>query len=244
MRTHTQEDVDHDINPIDAFIGKRVRERRQRLGWTLMDLAERLSVSHQQVQKYEHGTTRISAGTLYHLSQIFQTNQNYFFMGISKNGPDNTTGAVDTINLGAEKHLNIVLIEDDAADELLMRKALESLTVPFNLHSLHDGESALQFLRRGTEENFFPRPDVIILDLNLPRRDGHLLLKDIKRDRNLQDIPVVILTNSLSKKEMVSTYQAGASGYICKSFDFDVFKSHVQNFVSYWVNTVVLPGRN
>lgn len=245
MKSHDY--LGNEINPIDVHVGKKVRERRQRLGWTLMELAEKMGVSHQQVQKYEQGTTRISASALFHLSKIFQTNQDYFFSGIQLNNQDvPEMEETDTIRLHADRprQLNVVLVEDDSGDELLLRKALEDLDLELKLHTLHDGDSAIHFLRHHHEQNLFPRPDLIILDLNIPKRDGHMILKDIKRDRKLQDIPVVVLTNSLSKKEMVSVYRNGASGYICKAFDFNVFKEYMRNVFLYWGNTVILPYRS
>ncbi len=233
------------LNPIDIHVGRRVRDRRQRLGWTLMDLAERLGVSHQQVQKYEQGSTRISASSLYNLSKIFQTNQNYFFVGLeSESHEDANLFEDDVISLTSQdKTLSIVLVEDDSTDELLMRKAIELLGEKVNLHTLHDGEAALAFLRQKGLQGTFPRPDVIILDLNVPKRDGRMLLRELKRDRHLQDIPVIVMTNSLSKKEMINVYRSGASGYICKPFDFNKLKESLESLVGYWAHTVILPTR-
>ena len=234
-----------ELNPVDVHVGQRVRDRRQRLGWTLMDLAEKLGVSHQQVQKYEQGTTRISASSLYHLSKIFQTTQNYFFTGLDLDEVDVANDLdSDVISLSTPRNaLSIILIEDDSTDELLMRKALELIDKKINLHALHDGDDALAFLRQKGVSSTFPRPDIILLDLNIPKRDGRLLLKELKRDRQLQDIPVVVMTNSLSKKEMINIYRYGASGYICKPFDFNKLKSNLEHLIEYWGNTVVLPSR-
>lgn len=230
-----------EINPIDTYVGKKVRERRQKLGWTLMELAQKLGVSHQQIQKYEQGTTRVSAGALYQLSRIFQTNQNYFFDGFSTTPAPESDGV---IHLEPLQELNIIVIEDDAADELLTRKALKECDFIANVHALHDGEEAIQFLRHCHEQIQFPRPDLILLDLNMPKRDGHMVLKEIKRDRNIQDIPVIILTNSVNRQEMISAYKNGASGYLCKSFDFNLFKQHINNIMHYWGGTVALPSRH
>lgn len=233
------------LNPIDVHVGRRVRDRRQRLGWTLMDLAERLGVSHQQVQKYEQGSTRISASSLYQLSKIFQTNQNYFFVGLETDAQESgELFETDIISLSAqEKTLSIVLVEDDSTDELLIRKAFELLNKKVNLHTLHDGEAALSFLRKKGVQSAFPKPDLIILDLNIPKRDGRMLLRELKRDRNLQEVPAIVMTNSLSKKEMVQIYRSGAAGYICKPFDFNKLKDSLENLVGYWADTVVLPSR-
>lgn len=233
-----------EINPIDEYVGSRVRERRQKLGWTLVDLAEKLGVSHQQIQKYEQGVTRISASILFQLSQIFKTSQDYFFEGYNPvHGLKSLTGG--TIDLNTKREINIVLVEDDPADELLARKALEECNFKVNIHALHDGEQAIQFLRREQgRSNSFPRPDLILLDLNIPKRDGHMVLREIRRDRDIQDIPVVILTNSINREEMISVYKNAASGYVCKSFDYETFKHHMRNIINYWGETAILPNMN
>jgi len=232
-------------NPVDVFVGRKIRERRQKLGWTLSELAEKLNISHQQVQKYEQGNTRVSAGVLYYIARILGTSTNYFFEGYNPERVENLKySEVDTISFARRSYINVLLIEDDPSDELLTRKALEECQPVAKVYCLHDGEAVLEFLRNQKATNPFPRPDIIFLDLNIPKRDGHFVLKEIKRSRETMDIPVVILTNSISKKEMVSVYQNYASGYICKSFDFATFKRQIISAVDYWSNTVVLPNMN
>jgi DNA-binding response OmpR family regulator len=82
----------------------------------------------------------------------------------------------------------------------------------------------------------------VLLDLNIPKRDGQTVLKEIKRDREIQDIPVIILTNSISVQEMIMVYKNQASGYISKSFDYDVFQKNMIGLVDYWSTVVVLPN--
>ena len=239
------DELNPELNPVDVQVGKKVRERRQKLGWTLMDLAERLGVSHQQVQKYEQGTTRISASSLYQISKIFQTNQDYFFSALDKaSTPSSADNNVDLISFAnKESPINVLLIEDDASDEIILRKALEKFEVPVSLNVIHDGDEAMRFLKSYDTEFNVERPDLIILDLNIPKRNGHAVLKEVKRDRKLHDIPIIILTNSLSKREMLNVYVNGGAGYICKSFDFEQFKKDLKNAINYWANTAVLPNR-
>jgi CheY-like chemotaxis protein/plasmid maintenance system antidote protein VapI len=231
------------IKELDMHVGKRLREKRQKLGMTLAYVAERLGVSHQQIQKYEQAQSRISAGMLYQIGQLYGVPSQYFFDGFQsskqKLGEKRST---DIICHNREKALNILLVEDDPTDELLTRRALEAANHKVNIFCVHDGAQAIEFLRYKTMNVDFPRPDIVLLDLNIPKRDGHYVLKEIKRDRDIQDIPVVILTNSISVQEMISVYKNQASGYISKSFDFDLFQKSMVGFVEYWSLVVVLPN--
>jgi len=238
MENRTEE-----IKELDVYVGKRLREKRQKLGMTLAYVAERLSVSHQQIQKYEQAQSRISAGMLYHIGQLYGVPSQYFFDGFQatqqKKGEKVNT---DIISHNLEKPLSILLVEDDPTDELLTRRALEAADHKVNIFCVHDGAQAIEFLRYKTMNVDFPRPDIVLLDLNIPKRDGQTVLKEIKRDREIQDIPVIILTNSISVQEMITVYKNQASGYISKSFDYDVFQKNMIGLVDYWSTVVVLPN--
>ncbi len=228
---------------LDQYIGKRLREKRQKLGFTLTDLAEKLAVSHQQIQKYEQAQSRISAITLYQLGEILGVEPSYFFQGFS--AFQKKCGRIhgDVIVPDRQSSLNVLLIEDDAADELLARRAFAEASLPVNIFTVHDGVAALDCLRNRSTLVDFPRPDIILLDLNIPKHDGATVLREIKRDREISDIPVIILTNSINFQEMISCYKTYAAGYICKPFDFDVFQKSIDALVRYWALTVVLPSR-
>ncbi|MBL0941477.1 MAG: response regulator [Alphaproteobacteria bacterium] len=239
------ETFENKINPIDNFIGQKLRAYRSKLGWTLNDLAEKLEVSYQQVHKYEQGQTKIPASSLYRLSKIFSASPNCFFEGFNPDAhPNALQEDSDTIKFQDTKKISILLVEDDSSDEFLFRKALEESEHPYNLFTLHDGEQALEFLRRKRILTGFPRPDIVVLDLSLPKMNGHSLLRAIKQDREIQDIPVIILTSSLSKKDMMNVYRNYASGYICKSFDFKTFKKNILIALHYWTQVVALPYLN
>ncbi len=168
----------NDPQPIDIFIGSRVRERRQKLEWTLIDLGNRLGVSHQQIQKYEHGITRITAGILFELSEIFGVSINYFYDGYEE---PNTQEALDKkISVVRHSPLKILLVEDDPTDEMLIRSAILNSDRPFNIHVLHNGRQLIDFLKNKTGSNRFPRPDIIFMNLSLPFLSGLSALKEIK----------------------------------------------------------------
>ena len=229
---------------IDKFVGQRLRETRRKLNLKLSDLATHLNVSHQQIQKYEQGQTRISASVLFQLAQIMGVTPNYFFEG-AKMTKDMTSPLIETSDIISPdriSHLNILIVEDDPADQLLLRKAIEDTGYETEIYTIHDGMAALDFLRDKRGVNPFPRPDLILMDLHLPKRNGHSLLKEIKRDRDLQDLPVVVISNNVSISEMTNLYRNYAAGFICKSFDYKLFKQHIKTMISYWTEVVVLPN--
>ncbi len=230
---------------LDQYIGRRLREKRQKRGLTLSDMADKLAVSHQQIQKYEQAQSRISAYTLFQLSEILGVDPGYFYHGYESyyRRLEKAQLNGEMIVHDRESVFNVLIVEDNAADELLTRRAFKCCSITTNLLVLHDAYSTIDFLRNKITNVDFPRPDLILLDLNLPKNDGVSILREIKRDREINDIPVVILTNSLSYNDMLSCYKNNASGFICKSFEFDVFQRHVESCLTYWSKTVVLPNR-
>jgi two-component system, chemotaxis family, response regulator Rcp1 len=134
--------------------------------------------------------------------------------------------------------IEILLVEDNAADVRLTREALREGKVRNNLRVARDGEEALAMLRREGE----PRPDLILLDLNLPRRDGREVLKEIKSDPSLMTIPVVVLTTSGAEADIVKSYSLHANCYITKPVDLDQFITVVKSIDDFWLTIVKLPS--
>jgi CheY-like chemotaxis protein len=144
---------------------------------------------------------------------------------------------------GAAVMIHVLLVEDDPGDVLITREAFAENKVRNHLSVVNDGVKALQFLRR--EENFTdaPRPDLILLDLNLPRMDGHEVLAHIKSDSDLQRIPVVVLTTSDAEEDVLRSYELHANAYVTKPVDFERFLSVVRQIDDFFVTVVKLPGR-
>lgn len=229
------------IDQLDIFIGQKLKFLRTQLDWPLKILAEKLDVSLQQLQKYEQGTCKVSASLLYRLAQLFQIPTDSFFEGYSPT--QNTSNTTDFLEEDSKKTYNILLVEDNTDDEFLLRKALETFSVPLNVYTVHDGQKALELFRTFSQNGitYLPKPDIIFLDLNLPSVKGIELLKDLKRRPGMQNIPVIVLSNSLSKKDMNEAYGQQASGFVRKSFCFEDFKEHIQKALTYWTQAVVLP---
>ncbi|MFD5113632.1 response regulator [Streptomyces sp. NPDC058220] len=139
--------------------------------------------------------------------------------------------------------IEVLLVEDDAGDELMTREAFEDNKIRNTLHVVRDGEEALDFLyRRGAHEGA-PRPDLVLLDLNLPKYDGRQVLEQIKTDPELALIPVVVLTTSSAEEDILRSYKLHANAYVTKPVDLDQFIKAVRQIDEFFVSVVRLPGR-
>lgn len=140
------------------------------------------------------------------------------------------------------KPIEILLIEDNAGDARLAQEALRDAKVRNHLSWVPDGVEALAFLRRQGKYVREPRPDLILLDLNLPRKDGREVLAEIKTDEKLKCIPVVILTTSQAEEDILRSYRLNANCYIAKPVDLDQFMKIVQTIEAFWLTIVKLPA--
>ncbi|MFL6124378.1 response regulator [Actinophytocola sp.] len=138
--------------------------------------------------------------------------------------------------------VDVLLVEDDDGDVLMTREAFEHHKIRNNLHVVQDGEEALQFLRREGPYADAPRPGLILLDLNLPRRDGREVLAELKADPELRVIPVVVLTTSEAEEDILRSYSLHANAYVSKPVDFDRFIDVIRQIDDFFVTVVKLPG--
>ena len=140
------------------------------------------------------------------------------------------------------RKLHILLVEDSASDTMLIRRSFARSKLDHTLYCVEDGEKAVAFLKQQVEYEEVVRPDLVILDLNLPRLDGREVLAQIKQDPILKRIPVVILTTSSAEQDVVGSYDLHANCYIVKPFDVYDFLQ-IANFIEqFWLKTVTLPS--
>jgi CheY-like chemotaxis protein len=140
------------------------------------------------------------------------------------------------------KPIEILLVEDNPGDVRLTREAFKDGKVANTIHVVEDGEQALAYLRRQGKHAGAVRPDIILLDLNLPKKDGREVLREIKSDQNLKHIPVVVLTTSASEEDILRTYSDYANCYITKPISLDRFIVTVRSIEDFWLSIVKLPG--
>jgi CheY-like chemotaxis protein len=137
--------------------------------------------------------------------------------------------------------ITILLVEDDAGDVLITREALQQSKVLNDLHVAGNGEEALAFLRKEGAYVDRPTPDLVLLDLNLPRMDGREVLAAVKGDDELRRIPIVVLTTSAAEEDIVRSYDLHANAYVTKPVDFDRFMDVVRRIDDFFVSVVKLP---
>jgi CheY-like chemotaxis protein len=143
--------------------------------------------------------------------------------------------------------IEVLLVEDDPGDVMMTQEALSELTRPqlaSRLNVVSDGDEALSYLRQEGQYTEAVRPDLILLDLNLPRRDGREVLAEIKTDDSLRRIPVVVLTTSQADEDIAHSYQLHANAYVTKPVDFDRFIAVVRQIDEFFIDVVKLPPRS
>jgi len=142
------------------------------------------------------------------------------------------------------KIINILIADDDEDDRLLMREALEENNLLNNFYFVENGEELMDYLyHRGIyqDSQTFPRPNIILLDLNMPKKDGREALKEIKADPNFRSIPIIVLTTSQAEEDILRSYDLGVNSFITKPVTFDLLVNIMKTFSQYWFEIVELP---
>lgn len=147
------------------------------------------------------------------------------------------------MNNESKNCIDVLLVEDNPADVILMQEALVDAVYCNRLHVVNDGEEAMAFLRRQGVYDAAPRPDIILLDLNLPKKDGREVLKEIKEDGSLMHIPVIIISTSQSQEEIMNSYRLHANCFISKPVDLNRFFEMVRAIDSFWFSVASLPQK-
>ncbi|MGH7409858.1 MAG: response regulator [Candidatus Methylomirabilis sp.] len=137
--------------------------------------------------------------------------------------------------------VEVLLVEDSPGDVRLTQEALTANGIPNHLHVVEDGVQALAFLRKQGKHGNAPRPNLILLDLNLPKKDGREVLAEIKGDGNLRRIPVVVLTTSGAERDVLKAYDLGVNCYVAEPVDLDSIMKAVKSIARFWMTVVVLP---
>jgi two-component system, chemotaxis family, response regulator Rcp1 len=148
-----------------------------------------------------------------------------------------------TSKLPSSRPAEILLAEDNENDVELTRQGFKRCNLLLNLHHVKDGEECLAFLRKQGKYSTVPTPDLVLLDLNMPRLDGREVLAEMVVDKDLNGIPVVVLTTSANEEEILKMYKLRCSSYIVKPVDFEQFLHKIRLIAEYWFTVVVVPTR-
>ena len=229
---------------IDTFIGNKIKKRRKQLALSQQDLARTLSISYQQVQKYESGTTPITLTRLFQISDALNANANFFLEGAPTANDIGEKIKSEVIVRNRTRPLEVLLVEDNSGDELLFRKAVDMSEDEANVHSINDGEKVIDYLCNSESKYGQKIPDIVLLDIKMPKVDGLEILKQIKKNQSISHIPVIVMTNSVRTLDMERAYKLYATGFILKSTDFDEYVKSIAMLMKYWSTVVILPEMN
>lgn len=138
---------------------------------------------------------------------------------------------------------DILVCEDNIGDVYIITNALRNSKITYNLHHVANGEEAMNYLHPSGDHTSVSRPDLILLDLNLPKKNGFEVLEEIKTDPDLKSIPVVILTSSEAEQDILRCYELYGSCFVTKPFEFDEFTRAIQKIENFWLNVVELPPK-
>jgi CheY-like chemotaxis protein len=139
--------------------------------------------------------------------------------------------------------IDILVVEDNPGDARLIKEVLSESKSSYRLHIVEDGVEAMDFLNKEGRFLNFPRPDLIFLDLNLPKKDGREVLEEIKSDEDLKLIPVVIMTTSMAEEDILRAYSLHANCYVTKPLELDQFNNTIKSIIDFWFSLVKLPRK-
>lgn len=227
---------------IDLYIGNKIRERRKQLKLSQQELASILGISYQQLQKYESGNTPLTMARLFQIAHALNVNVQFFHDGAPTDDDIGEKIKSDIIVSDRTKPLNVLLVEDSNSDEMLFRKAVSVCGEEVSVESINDSEKVIDYLCNCESKFGKENPDIIMLDINMPKTDGMEVLKQIKKNPSISHIPVIMLTNSVRTTDMEKCYRLQASSFIQKSVDFDEFCKVICSTIKYWSTATVLPS--
>lgn len=226
---------------VEKFVGAKMKERRKILKLSQMQLAELMGLSYQQIQKYESGVNKFTLNRLLQLAKVLNTSPAYFYEGAKIDFGIGNEKRSDLIKNVRTRPLSILLVEDNAGDIMLFEKGIKNCGHPIDLHSIKDSHQVMDFLSHHESKYGRPRPDLIMMDINMPKIDGLTLLKQIKKNNLLSDIPIIMMTHSVNTKEMMESYKFSAAGFVQKAQQYEDYCKNLCNIVNYWSETVILP---
>lgn len=233
--------VSEGLGSFHSEVGGRIKARRKAMEISQSRLAELMGSSYQQIQKYENGTNQLTLGKLLQFANAMNVEPSYFYDGIPVevlSSEDDSQS--DVITRRKDKLLHILLVEDSPADALLFSKAASEFDEQIKLHCINNTELVMDYLSRqsgSTNQSV----DLVVLDLSLPKISGLQLLKMIKNNSQTAFIPCIILTNSISRSEMLEAYRLGAAGFVQKSAQLSPYRHSIETVIRYWLEVVALP---
>lgn len=215
-------------NRLAEGLSEVLKARRVQLGLSQSEVGSRAGLHRTYVSEVERGAQNITIETLWRLAEALETTVLLLIEDA-------------TIAIRASDPIEVLLIEDNAADIHMVKRTLQASKISSNLTVLSDGKDALDYLNRKGAYADAKAPDLILLDLHLPRKNGYEILKEIRGDNRLKPIPVVILTNSETDTDITKSYEMHANTFITKPLNQKQFQDAISHVLEYWFGVASLP---
>jgi CheY-like chemotaxis protein/DNA-binding XRE family transcriptional regulator len=228
----------------DKYVGKKVKELRKKFKVSQSELGRLIGVSHQQIQQYENGDSRVSAGHLFDLANIFNVTANHFFEGLTYSLEErkNSLSENGIINAIRYSPLRVLIAEDNPSYQSLLTEAINSCRKDVVFDFVSNGEEAMDYLKSCLDRNSIRRkPDIILTDINMPKRGGIDILRYCKKNEMLKAIPIIVMSGSLKIEDLENSYKNFCSGYLKKSEDIKKLFELIESTINYW-SSIVTPG--
>lgn len=217
-----------DSSSFIAALCQALRARRQFLGFTQAEVGRRAHLNRSYINDMEKGSRNLTLESLCRLADALETSVAELI------------GDADRATSAQTGDFSLLLVEDNPADVYLIRRALKNCETRLQLTVLEDGSQALAYMRKREPYTKAATPDLVLLDLNLPKRSGFDVLQEIKNNDGLKHIPVVVLTTSSSRQDIEKSYAMNANSLVTKPIEPDAFQAAVLQIVQYWLNLVRL----
>lgn len=242
--TIKKDDEKENNHLIDLHVGMRMKDRRHKIGMTLESLSEKLGLSLQQIHKYEQAESRMGASILYKVAKILGVEPDYFFEGIEPILPAMNVPQDDQYQVCSES-FNLLILEDDPNEELLLRSIIDQQPIATNVHVVHTSHQALEILSsKESSCNLFKHTDLFLANNTITKKEGINILRSIKYNHHIKEIPVVIIANTFSRLDMIDSYKNYCNGYIYKNGNTKIFETKIVNMLNYWASCVCATFRN
>ena len=233
-------DETRNTGAVYAYIGQRIRQRRKMLQLNQTQLAEMMGFSYQQMQKYESGSSHVSAGKLLLLAKVLNVPPAYFYEGIALD--DNIGKRLETnfIQKTRTDPLRVLLVDESPSDVILFMKAMNGVSEQLEVRTIHDPQLVMEHLLNHGERFGGSKTDIVIVEC-LSKSGVAELIRMIKKNPRTQMLPIIALTRSVSVKDLHEMYKHGVASFIQKSVDLDEYTRSLEVFVRYWARIVSLP---
>jgi transcriptional regulator with XRE-family HTH domain len=231
--TKTESASDGDLY---RHVGQRIKHRRKALNISQSQIAQRMNLSYQQIQKYESGLCQILLGRILEFSDILNVPPEYFYQGLARN----MLGRVaddNKISSECRAPVDILIVGGDRIELSLLEDALRRFKRQVTLKTALNAESAVDFFRSSA----IKRPDLTIIHLQADAEPGLRLVRQIKSNSQTASIPVAVMTYMPDKTAMLESYKLGAAAFILKPADQERLRETTRGFLQYWLETIVLP---